>query len=222
MYKIKVKRNFKRFANAKLVAFARNVAQKLTSNAAFPTPDVAPSVILAEAQTLSDYIVAAIKGSKYSTDVMLTQSAKLKAILETEAAYVDRIAMGDIAKIDSAGFEITGNNKVTRPLPDAVLIKKAVSIRNGVIEIEFAPLRQISGIIGIACEVGVLKDMQLLTNAVSIQSIAAQQNTVIAFGNGHKMTINGLKSNVRYEVILFAFNANGKGANSNMVSVMVQ
>ncbi|MFM2226617.1 MAG: hypothetical protein RJA07_2819 [Bacteroidota bacterium] len=202
--------------------FGKNVVLKLTGNATFPSPDVLPATITTACGTLDGLIALAVKGSKQSHDNVKAQVTVLKGLLDQDAAYVEKIANGDVAKIESAGYEGTSGSKTKKPLPEQVIIKKSGSNEQGTISIDFNSVKNAVGIIAIAAKPGVVPAINYNYDTLLMGNIQPDSAITFTFGTGHHIDIKGLQSDVRYEVILFGFNASGKGLNSNMLSIVVQ
>ena len=220
MPKIKVKRSFKKVPPADLSAFGRNVVSKMTGNATFATPDVSLASITAACNTLDTLIAAAIKGSKKSHDDVKAQVLLLNGLLESEAAYVDRIANGDVSKIESAGYQTTSGSKGKKPIPAQANIKQAISTKSGSISIEFTPMKEATAVIALAATNNILNaiaDNDI--NSLNFPPISTNSMISIGFGTAHHIDLGGLQSGTRYDVMLFGFNTNGKGSFSAIMSV---
>ena len=214
-------KNFKRYSNTNLNAFGRNVLLNLTGNADFPSPDVPLSTIQTACDDFDLLIQHAIKGSKYDYDAMKAQRLVVIDLLDKEADYVSRIAQGDITLIEGAGFMASKTGKSKRSEPDRVLIKSIKSLHRGMVELELFPLKNCSGFVAMAAPDGNLKNMVFNPSCVIMKPSTAN-DVVVAFTTNHKLLMTGLKSITQYEVLVFGFNPNGKGAESNIVSVVVQ
>jgi len=104
MKKIFVLLDFIELAVAEKISFYRNVIAKLTGNATYPTPDKP----LTEAKTDTDNLETAYINAKDGSHTLIAKMRAAEAtadnLFRILAAYVERIADGDEAKILSSGF----------------------------------------------------------------------------------------------------------------------
>ena len=89
-----------------LLMLLRNVIEKLTGNAALPTPPVALADMTLAGNALEQAIEAAIAGSRHSREVRDAQVKEVRAILTRTANYVRTTANGDGTILASSGFEM--------------------------------------------------------------------------------------------------------------------
>lgn len=95
------------------IAFYRNVIAKLTGNANFPTPDKPLVDLIALVNKLESDFIAAKDGGHTPIANMHKSAAAADTAFRITAAYVDRIAQGDEAKILSSGLNVTKDRAAT-------------------------------------------------------------------------------------------------------------
>lgn len=104
--KANIKLSLFKLSVVKLLALLQHVIKQMTGNANFTTP----AVPLATMQTLADdfeiAIEAAINGSRQSRLVRDQIRDQVRAVLTTQADYVRTMCGGDVAKLESSGFEL--------------------------------------------------------------------------------------------------------------------
>ena len=120
MKKNKVALDFIKLSVSLKIIFCRSVLLDLTGNAAFQTPDVTLADAKLAVDNLEIAAIAAEGGSQLSTAQMHAKEAIVDAIFHNLAAYVERIANGDEAKIISTGFHCNKQPAAINKLPLAV------------------------------------------------------------------------------------------------------
>ena len=109
-----------------MASFAHGVAEKMSINAAtFPTPPVTPKDLDAAATRVELAYANRLNGPVAKTELQMADSG-LDIMLHNLAAYVNSIANGDVATIQSAGFKASSNTRLpaTNPAtPNAAEIK---------------------------------------------------------------------------------------------------
>jgi len=95
-----------RLIPALLLTLLRNVIEKLTGNAALPTPPVALADMTTQANALEQAIEGAIQGSRHAREVRDAQVKVVRATLTKVGNYVRTTANGDAAILASSGFEM--------------------------------------------------------------------------------------------------------------------
>ncbi|MBL7939715.1 MAG: hypothetical protein JNL43_10175 [Flavobacteriales bacterium] len=104
--KANIRLHLTRLIPSLLLTLLRNVIEKLTGNAALPTPPVSLANMSTAADTLEKAIEAAIQGSRYSREVRDAQVLEVRAILTKTANYVRTTANGDGTILASNGFDM--------------------------------------------------------------------------------------------------------------------
>lgn len=87
-----------------LLTLLRNVIEKLTGNAALPTPPVTLANMTLAGDALEQAIEDAIQGSRHSREVRDAQVQVVRDILTKTGNYVRTTANGDAAILSSSGF----------------------------------------------------------------------------------------------------------------------
>jgi hypothetical protein len=119
--RIRVSYAFTRLGDAPLVGFTGNVAEKMKTNPNFPTPAIDPDDLQAAAELLQTRIQDAQQGGVMARTLRNQQSAVVKDMLRTQAAYVQSVVGDDLAKLQSSGFEATSSNRARVQLPQPVI-----------------------------------------------------------------------------------------------------
>lgn len=108
------------------IAFYRNVIAKLTGNANFTTPDKPLAELITLVAKLEADYIAAKDGGHTAIANMHKSEAAADTAFRIIAAYVDRIAQGDEAKILSSGLHVT-KERTPSNKPDLAAMDGAVS-----------------------------------------------------------------------------------------------
>ena len=120
MKKTKVSLDFIRMPVALKILFCRSVLLDLTGNSSYQMPDVS----LEDAKTAVDNLeiaaLAAVGGSNLATAQMHEKEKIVNDLFHNLAAYVERLANGDEAKIISSGFHCTQQPSPYIKLPLAI------------------------------------------------------------------------------------------------------
>ena len=104
-----------------MAAFAHNTSAKMNGNPNFPKPDVPYADMDAAADRLELAYANRMNGDAAKTEYENADEA-LDTLLHQQAAYVNGIANGDAAIIESAGFVTTAQSRkkaVVPAVPDA-------------------------------------------------------------------------------------------------------
>ena len=104
MRKTKVSLDFIRLPVALKILFCRSVLVDLTGNAAYPSPDVTLADAKLAVDNLEIAALAAHGGSFLATAHVHEKEKIVNDLFHNLAAYVERLANGDEAKIISSGF----------------------------------------------------------------------------------------------------------------------
>ena len=100
----KVLLDFTEYPIAKKISFYRTVITRLTGNQIFPQPEPTIDVLKQRTDGLEQMYVKAQDGGRTAMANLRTAEDAADMAFRSEALYVDRIAMGDEAKILSSGF----------------------------------------------------------------------------------------------------------------------
>lgn len=94
-----------------LLTLLRNVIEKLTGNAALPTPPVALAAMTLAGDNLEQAIEDALHGSRLSREIRDAQVKDVRDILTKTANYVRATANGDAEILASSGFDMAKEPK---------------------------------------------------------------------------------------------------------------
>ena len=230
MAKARVKLDFIKLPIPAKIEFVRDRVVDMTGNANFPTPDVPLATITTAVDDLETKHLAAQGGGAAQTQAQDASEEALDDLMRDEAGYVTRIADGSTVIITSAGFDFTQTELSPVAVPAKVeKLKLTHSDQAGTIITNCDPVENAKGY------VTVITDMQNASITVNSGSVIFQSaatpgappppsaGSVFLLFNAdtfRKTTFSGLKSGTRYYVFKYAFNAQGKGTNSDVVSIV--
>ena len=123
MSKYRVSLGFSEFSDAGLVEFGRRVVAGLTSNPAFPTPDVPPDDLQDAVTEFERAMSASALGGVAATSAKNIERAKLETLLRTEAFYVQLAMKNDLTALLSSGYEPVSGRAPSEPLGAPVVLK---------------------------------------------------------------------------------------------------
>ncbi|MEI6057344.1 MAG: hypothetical protein WCR55_14970 [Lentisphaerota bacterium] len=107
MKKIKSLISFRRFKDLELTEISQTIINKLTDNAYYPSPTPSLDILQAASQDYSESLAKCKFGSKEDTAIKNEKRYFLEKHLSTISNYVNSIADGNIAKLESSGFPLT-------------------------------------------------------------------------------------------------------------------
>jgi hypothetical protein len=120
-YRVSIR--FSRLSDSALKAFASNIINSMTGNAAFPTPLIPLAQLTALQNDFANAIAAASDGGQYATAVKNSCRAALLSVLRRQAVYVESIAKHDLSMLLSSGFTAVSRNNAQSPLPKPAITK---------------------------------------------------------------------------------------------------
>ena len=219
MAKQKTLLNFIRFSVPVKVDFAKNTVTKMTGNAFFTTPAVSLATMQTAAVDLETKYNAAQVGGELQTAEQDAAELVLDDLLRKQAAYVTAIADGSEVKIFSAGFQPTKKEKEPIPLP--------IKVAN----LKLKPEEQAGSITKINDKTPNAKVYVTLlsTNPVFPVTVDGDllviqlgaDKLIIDISTERKRTYENLVSATKIYVKTSAFNAAGKGPDSDVVNITV-
>jgi hypothetical protein len=137
----RIKKNLSRLSATGMVDRARFHEQRMTDNAAFPTPTPALAAIAAARTALEEAITAAIDGGRTARAIRSARRAELKQLLDQLAGYVASVAEGNELAILSSGFEL---KRRSAPLPEPLApagLRATGSPHPGRVALDWQPAR---------------------------------------------------------------------------------
>jgi hypothetical protein len=218
MAKAKCKLDFIELPVPDKIQFARDRVDDMTGNAYFTTPDVPLANITTAADDLETAYNAAQGGGPAETAAQNAAEAVLDDLLRKEAAYVDRIADGDVVKITSAGFTPTETTltPVTPPAkPENMKLKHGE--QEGTIIVTCDKVENAKGFVTI-----ITPDQAATIAAVGEDVHVSNIPTglIVCVSSGRKTTHGSLRSATRYYVRRYAFNAAGRSPDTDVISIV--
>ncbi len=126
------------------IQFARQIAQAMQGNTAFPTPTPALPALTEGAHELEDAYNAALaarQAAKMKTSIQEVRSAELDGVLTLLALYVENASNGDKAGIESAGFSVRNPPAPIGTLPAPVDVQVAPSEHAGTADVAWKAVR---------------------------------------------------------------------------------
>jgi len=219
MAKQKVKLSFILLSVPVKVDFAKNTVTKMTGNAFFATPAVSMAAMQAAAVDLETKYNAAQVGGELQTAEQDAAELVLDDLLRKQAAYVTAIADGNEVKIFSAGFQPTKKDKEPIPLPTKVENMK------------LKPAEQAGSFSKINDKTANAKVYVTLLSTNPVFPVTVDGNLlvvqmgadklIIDVSTERKRTYENLTSATKIYVKTSAFNAAGKGPDSDTVNITV-
>lgn len=125
-------------SDTELIVFARSIVTGLTGNSNFPTPDPAPAELGTAVDNFEDANnLNEVKQTEAQASTALKKQKRkaLEELLSDAAAYVDRKAKGDEAKILSANMPVTADPTPAGPLPAPGDLRATATEDEGVIDL---------------------------------------------------------------------------------------
>jgi len=223
MAKARVKLDFINLPIPQKIEFVRDRVVDMTGNVNFPTPDVPLADITTAVDDLETKHLGAQGGGEAQTQAQDASEEALDELMRQEAAYVTRIANGSTVIITSAGFDFTQ----TEPSPVAVpakveTLKLKHSDASGTIITTCDPVENAKGYVTIITDTQ-NAPITIVNGSIVFQTAPTSPAGIFLLFNAdtfRKSTFSGLISGTRYYVFKYAFNAQGKGTNSDVVSIV--
>ncbi|HLG35736.1 MAG TPA: hypothetical protein VI757_12715 [Bacteroidia bacterium] len=201
------------------IEYARDRVIDMTGNGNFVTPDVPLPVLGGAADDLELKYNKAQGGGPADTEAQNAAELVLDDLIRKEAGYVSRIADGDTVIITSSGFTPTKTEGTPTPPPAKVLgLTLTQTQQSGTIVSNCLPLEHAKGFITI---LSLTPTPQIVIDGNQLVIPAGGQNIIIHVSTTRKATHTGLTPGAKYYVVKFAFNAAGRGPDSDMNSIMV-
>ncbi len=122
---LKVSLKFAKLADALLGAFAKNILEKMTGNAAYPTPPVTMVALDAAIGDFNTKLGAAENGGKLQTSQKNDSRQSLVTKLRLLAGYVQITCNNDLTTLISSGFDSQSTDRglLTLDNPEALVVK---------------------------------------------------------------------------------------------------
>ena len=127
MKKVKIKIDFSRYTDSKLIVKGKQIVLMMTGNTYFTTPSPTLASITTAIGNFETALGNAAEGSKADTEIKNQLRATLEGLLKNLGAYVETTSNNDKAKAKSSGFDIYKDPEKSQ-LPTTAVIKK---ITNG-------------------------------------------------------------------------------------------
>ncbi|MEI6055045.1 MAG: hypothetical protein WCR55_03215 [Lentisphaerota bacterium] len=99
--------NYSRVKDNDLQELVQGIISQLTKNTNYPNPDPALSVLQASLKAFNDALVKCQHGTKEDTAVKNEKRIALEANLTTLGNYVNSVAKGNTAMLDSSGLPLS-------------------------------------------------------------------------------------------------------------------
>jgi len=201
------------------IQYARDRVVDMTGNANFTTPDVPLATITTAADDLETKYLAAQGGGPADTAAQNAAEEVLDDLIRKEAAYVTRIADGDTVIITSSGFTPTKTELTPAPPPGKVLgLTLKQSEQSGTFVSNCDPLENARGFVTI---ISLSSNPHITIDGDQLIIPAGGEQVIIHISASRKATHEGLTPLTKYYVVKYAFNAAGRGPNSDMNSISV-
>ncbi len=219
MGKAKAKLDFIELPVPTKIQFGRDRVIDMNGKPEFATPDIPLPDITLVCKELEDAYNAAQGGGTHEKDEQDKKEKVWDDKMRKEAAYVTRIADGDVAIITLAGFTPTETEATPSAPPAKVEGYKATrDDQSGIINLTSDVMENVKGYVDIVSEdpdvsITIINDQMMISPSLKPVYILA--------GTTRKTSISNLTPAVKYYFLRYAFNAAGRGANSEKISIMV-
>ena len=214
MAKSKVKLDFIDLSVPAKIQFTRDRVGDMSGGGVFPTPDVSYATLDAGADDLEIKYQAAQGGGEAETVAQDASEAVLDDLLRKTAGFVDRIADGDIVIITSAGFDFTDVERSSVPAPAKPENQKLThGDDNATVKTITDPVANARGYVTVAKSDPAI-DVTIIGNELIIQT-GNGNHVVIHAGTTRSNLLTNLVRGTKYRIYKYAFNASGKGPNSD-------
>ena len=233
MAKARVKLDFIRLPIPAKIEFVRDRVVDMTGNANFPTPDVPLTTLTTAVDDLETKHLAAQGGGAAQIQAQDESEEALDDLMREEAGYVTRVADGSTVIITSAGFAFTQTEPSPVAIPAKVeKLKLTHSDEAGTILTNCEVVENARGYVTVITDIQnapltVDTGSVVFQMAATPSPLAAPPSPVPSAGfvlfnadTFRKTIFKGLKSGTRYYVFKYAFNAQGKGTNSSVDSIV--
>lgn len=223
MAKAKVKINFIKLAVPQKIQYAKDRVIDITGNGNFTIPEPPLADITSAANDLETKYNLAQGGGPAQTTAQNESEKVLDERMRKLAAYVSRIADGNVVIITSAGFTPTQTEPSPLGLPgkaENLVLKHGE--QSGTILTECDKVNGAKGYVTIIT-VSAAPPLAIVNGAVVIQSTAvvpAGLFILVHTSTNRKAIYSGLVSGTRYYIRKYAFNAAGKGADSDVINIV--
>lgn len=218
MAKAKVKLDFIKLTVPEKIQYGRDRVTDMTGNGNFTTPDIPLADITTVSDDLEDAYNEAQGGGPTETAALNAAELVWDDKMRKEAAYVSRIADGSVVIITSAGFTPTE----TEPTPQQPPVKPENFTakhgeQSGVINLDNDTMPKVKGYVTIVSSESNLH-IQVIGDQVIVSGNTAP--VIILVTSSRKISVTNLTSGTRYYIIRFAFNAAGRGPDSDKISIV--
>ncbi len=186
------------------IEFGRHVQSKMNGNTNF----VSPSPTLAELKTATDELEAAFDAAQgagpLQTSLMKEKEAVWDTLMTAMGDYVDNIARGEKAIIESAGME-TRKVKSPSDVPQRVTGVEVTSVRSGELDVTWTPIHEAYAYLGY----------------IKLDSETNELYKFVIKTTRSYATVSGLRSGSKYCIVIEALGTAGVGALSDMATSYV-
>lgn len=201
------------------IEYARDRVDDMSVLPLFAVPDVPYPAMSGAADDLETKYNKAQGGGPADTAAQNAALLILDDLMRKQAAYVTRVSDGDTVKITSSGFSPTKTEGTPAPAPGKVLgLSMTQTPASGIIESNCLPLENAKGFITI---LSLTATPQIVIDGNQLIIPASAQPVIIHVSSTRKATHSALTPGTRYHIVKFAFNAAGRGPDSDMNSIMV-
>jgi len=227
MAKARVKLEFINLPIPQKIEYVRDRVIDMTGNVNFPTPDIPLADITTAVDDLETKFNLAQGGGEAQTQAQNASEEVLDDLMRQEAGYVTRIANGSTVIITSAGFDFTQTEPSPLAVPAKVeRLKLTHSDQAGTILTNCDAMENAKGYVTVITNLATAP-LEGLNGGVAVRAtplnpLPTPTDFFLLFhaDTFRKSTFSGLKSGTRYYVFKYAFNAQGKGSDSDVISIV--
>jgi len=234
----KVNRNtFIQLSVSAKITYSRDRVADMTGNANFPTPSPTLATITSVTDDLETKQLAAEGGGPAQTVARDAAEKIWNTTLRAEADYVDSIALGDVVKITSAGFTPTDTERTPHGAPAKPEKQKFIHTQESAAVIFTCDA--VPNADGYVAVLSSNPDFPITSTGTTLiistagatpapfaapppaPTPSASAMVAIDASKDRKKTIRGLISGTRMYARMYAFNAAGRGVDSDVISIIV-
>jgi hypothetical protein len=218
MAKAKVKLDFIELTVPEKIQYGRDRVGDMTGNGNFTTPDIPLADITTACDNLQTTYNAAQGGGPTETAAQNAAEAVWDDLMRKEAAYVTRIADGSVVIITSAGFTPTETEATpTQPPAKPENFTAKHSDQSGAILLNNDTSPNVRGYVTIVSSESNLS-IQVIGDQIAITGNT--EPVIIQTTSARKISVTNLTSGRRYYIIRYAFNAAGRGPDSDKIAIV--
>jgi len=210
--------NFIRIPIANKIQFARDRVIDMTGNANFLSPDVPLAGITAAVDKLETKFQKAQGGGMADTAAQNAAEIVLDDLMRKLADYVSRVAGGSAVIITSAGFSVIKTKPSLMHKPGKVEgLKLTRTQQSGTL---ISNCKRLPNARGFVTVISTSPDAAVVVEGEHLIINPGEAKIILHIGSKRKAKHGNLVPATKYYIKKFAFNTAGRGADSDMITIM--